>query len=240
LDSNIPDSDPYENQYTLPARHDKQRLPGCFFGRKNFFMKAMTIALLVLLFFNPDKILTEKWVIEKNSNLSIEGKSNVTAFRCDVTEYLRPDTVVFYKEDRYQPLFVIKGGLTININRFDCHQRYITADMRKTLKADESSCLKIDLLTIANFNTRSSSQIVKGSVAIELAGVTKKMEVDFSIQSDEKGYLRMCGARQVLFSDFGLVPPRKLAGLIKVEEEINVRFQLIMRPIETNTGNKFL
>ena len=202
-------------------------------------MKAVTTALAVLLFFHPDKIDTEKWVIEKNSSLYIEGKSNVTAFTCDVTEYLRPDTVVFYKEDRYQPFFTIKGGLTININRLDCHQRYITSDMKKTLKADESSCLKIDLLSIANFTSRSTGQNVVGSVAIQLAGVTRKMDIDFNVRSDEKGYLHLNGTRQVLFSDFGLTPPRKLAGLIKVEEAINVRFQLILRLIETN-GNKII
>lgn len=203
-------------------------------------MKALTTSLAVLLFFSADKATIEKWAIEKNSNLYIEGKSNVTAFRCDVTEYLRPDTIVFYKEDRYQPFFTIRGGLTININRFDCHQRYITADMRKTLKADESSCLKVDLLTIANFTARGANQNVKGTVAIELAGVTKKMEVDFGVQTDEKGYLRLYGNRQVLFSDFRLTPPRKLAGLIKVEEEINVHFLLVLRPLETNINKSIL
>lgn len=203
-------------------------------------MKVMTAILAVSLFFNTDKIVTQKWVIEKNSSLYIEGKSNIAAFACDVTEYLRPDTVVFYKEDRYQPFFTIKGGLTININRFDCHQRHITSDMRKTLKADENASLKIDLLTIGNFSPRSTGQNVKGSAAIVLAGITKRMEIDFNVQPDEKGYLHLRGSRQVLFSDFGLTPPRKLAGLIKVEEEINVRFQIVLRLIETNAGKSIL
>jgi len=203
-------------------------------------MKAITTILMALLFLHPGKPVTEKWVIEKNSSLYIEGKSNVTAFTCDVTEYLRLDTVVFYKEDKYQPSITIKGGLTININRFDCHQRYITSDMRKTLKADESSCLKIELLSIANFTARSGSQIIRGSVAIVLADVTKRMEVDFNVQLDDKGNLHLCGTRQILFSDFGLIPPRKLAGLIKVSEEINVRFRLVMRPVDTGMNKTLL
>jgi len=201
-------------------------------------MKLITLAFITGWFFTPGKAIVDKWVIEKNSSLSIEGRSNVNSFRCDVMEYLHPDTIEFYKEDHYQRFFTVRGGPTILINRFDCHQRYITADLRKTLKADESSALKIGLLSIDNFTPRSDGQKARGWVAIELAGITQKMELDFNIQTDGQGHLHLCGNREVLFSDFGLTPPRKLAGLIKVEEKIIVSFQLILRAVQTGNNNK--
>jgi len=201
-------------------------------------MKLIMLAFITGWFFTPGKAIVDKWVIEKNSSLSIEGKSNVNSFRCDVIEYLRPDTIEFYKEDHYQRFFTVRGGPTILINRFDCHQKYITADLRKTLKAGENAALKIGLLSIGNFTPRADGQKVKGSVAIELAGITQKMDIDFSVQTDERGFLHLCGSRVVLFSDFGLTPPRKLAGLIKVEEQINVSFQLVLRALQVNNYNK--
>jgi hypothetical protein len=199
-------------------------------------MKLLLTAFIVSMFFSPGKAILEKWVIEKNSNLCIEGRSNVSSFRCDVIEYLHPDTIQFCKEDIQQQQFIIKGGLSINVNSFDCHQRYITGDLRKTLKADASPLLKIDLLSIGNLSTADKN--IKGIVAITLAGVSRKMEVDYTVQTSNDGYLHLSGSRGMLFSDFGLTPPHKLAGLIKVEEQINVRFLLILRSIQSHTNNK--
>jgi len=198
-------------------------------------MKLMLTVFIASLLVTPNKVVIEKWVIEKNSNLYIEGRSNVNSFRCDVTEYLHPDTILFYKEDQ-QPQFSIKGGLTINVNGFDCHQRYMTNDLRKTLKADDYPLLRIDLLSIGNFTAANKN--IKGAVAITLSGITRKMEVDYTVQTGSGGNLYLNGSRQVLFSDFSLTPPHKLAGLIKVEEQINIRFQLILRSLQNNTNNK--
>lgn len=192
-------------------------------------MKLMLIFFITSLFFNPPKASVEKWIIEKSSNLSIEGRSNVSSFQCDVTEYLRADTVFFYKDD--QQIFTTKGGLTINVNGFDCHQRYLTNDLRKTLKAAEFPLLKIDLLSLGNFTAGDGNQKVKGWVAVQLAHITRKIEVDYTVKTGNGGILHLYGSQQLLFSDFGLVPPQKLAGLIKVEQQINIRFQLILRPI---------
>jgi len=189
-------------------------------------MKLLLTTFIASLLFSPNKVIIEKWIIEKNSNLSIQGRSNVNSFQCDVKEYLRADTILFYKEDEQQQ-FTVKGGLTINVNGFDCHQRYMTGDLRKTLKAQEYPQLKINLLSIGNFSTTNKN--VKGTMAITLAGITRRMEIDYSVQTANDGNLHLNGSRQVLFSDFGLTPPHKLAGLIKVEEQINVQFQLILR-----------
>ena len=189
-------------------------------------MKLILTTFIASLLLAPNKVVIEKWIIEKNSNLSIQGRSNVNSFQCDVKEYLRADTILFYKEDQQQQ-FIIKGGLTINVNDFDCHQRYMTGDLRKTLKAQEYKQLKIDLLSIGNFTATNKN--VKGTIAIRLAGVTRRMEIDYSVQTANDGNLHLNGSRQVLFSDFGLTPPHKLAGLIKVEEQIKVQFELILR-----------
>jgi hypothetical protein len=194
-------------------------------------MKPVIAILCSSLFFHPPTVSTERWIIEKNSNLHIEGKSNVAAFQCDVTEYLNSDTISFFKEEENAAFLTIKGGLTIHVNKIDCHQRYITNDLRKTLKADKIPLLKIDLISIGNF-TLSGNKNIKGLVAINLAGVARKMEVNYTVQTDEKNNIHLCGNRDVLFSDFGLTAPSKLAGLIKVEERLNIRFRLILRAVQ--------
>jgi hypothetical protein len=192
-------------------------------------MKTAIIILVTSLLFNHPPMV-EKWVIEKSSYLNIQGRSNVNTFQCDVNQYLHADTILLYKEGPAQEQYPVKGGLVIQINRFDCHQKYMTSDLRKTLKAEQLPYMKIDLLSMGNLDP-SANKNIKGTMAIELAGVKRKIAVDYTVRPAQNGCLHVQGNCRVLFSDFGLTPPQKLAGLIKVEQQIDVRFLLVMRCI---------
>lgn len=193
-------------------------------------MKTLLLILITSFCCPPRTTIVEKWKIEKDSNLYVEGRSNVSRFCCHVTEYLRPDTLCFYREALRSPVLLVKGGLTIDVNRFDCQQQYMKKDLLKTLKANEFPELKIVLQTIDNFS--GSIKNIKGTVIISLAGITRTMEVDYTVQYIDQNNLRLHGSRQILFSDFGLTPPRKMAGLVKVEEQMNVKFLLALRLIK--------
>lgn len=192
-------------------------------------MRLLLLPFFTTFFFNPPAATVEKWVVEKSSNLCIEGKSNVSSFQCDVVQYLRVDTIYFYKDDRQ--IVTSRGGITIDVNTFDCHQKYITADLRKTLKAKECPLLRIDLLSIGNLPVATGDYKTTGWVAIQLAGVSRNVQVNYTVQAAGNGVMHLYGSQRVAFSDFSLTPPRKLAGLIKVEEEINVKFRLILRAV---------
>ena len=193
-------------------------------------MKTLLLILITSFCCPPRTTIVEKWKIEKDSNLYVEGRSNVSRFCCHVTEYLRPDTLCFYREALRSSVLLVKGGLTIDVNRFDCQQQYMKKDLLKTLKANEFPELKIVLQTIDNFS--GSIKNIKGTVIISLAGITRTMEVDYTVQYIDQNNLRLHGSRQILFSDFGLTPPRKMAGLVKVEEQMNVKFLLALRLIK--------
>ena len=182
-------------------------------------------------------VSVEKWVVEKNSSLRIEGKSNVNTFKCDIIEYLNRDTILLYKDNSSDATQIVtKGCLTLNIKRFDCYQNYVTADLKKTLKAADNPYMKINLLSFGPIKANTPNQEIKGYVEIQLAGVTKKIDIDYVVVRNHSGSLHLVGTRKMLFSDFNLTPPRKLAGMIKVEEEITVRFQLVLRFISKKPG----
>ena len=195
-------------------------------------MKRLATSLLVFWLAGPAAIpVQEKWVIGQESTICIEGKTNINNFRCDIFEYLPHDTLVFYRDDQTRKPLSIRGGISININRFDCHQKYITQDLRKTLKADQKPCLDIDLLNIGYFDRTHPPRKVNGWVDIEIAGTKRRIDINYDVEAMNGNDLRLTGTKTLNFSDFGLVPPRKLAGLIRVEEQICVRFQLLLRPI---------
>ncbi len=187
-----------------------------------------------LLFAQSRTVTTaSKWVVESNSSLNIEGSTNVNSFRCDATEYMRPDTLTCWKDNATRKLIFAKSILTIDIDRFDCHHKFITNDFRKTLKADQNPALKIIFLNLDQLQPSATvnMQTVKGEVNIELAGVTRKEDIIFTVKKTDDNKLELFGTRMLTFGEFNLKAPRKLAGLIRIEEEIKVNFHLYLKMI---------
>src|SRR5947207_14375630 len=79
-----------------------------------------------------------RWVIEKNSSLNIRGETNINSFQCDLTEYLKADTLVYTKIDALKKLRFTSSCLVVDVMRFDCHNRFITDDFRYELNADDN------------------------------------------------------------------------------------------------------
>src|SRR6476620_5169023 len=165
-----------------------------------------------------------RWVVEKSSSLNIQGETNINSFECDVTEYLRPDTLVYLKNDATKKLCFTNSCLTIDVRRFDCHNKFITEDFRNAVKADENPSLKILFITIEQFSSNCNNQVVKGIVDIELAHVVKRSEINYTVKTLPGNRIQMNGSHIFSFPDFNLKAPKKLAGLIRTKDQIKVNF----------------
>jgi len=180
---------------------------------------------------NGAKPLVKRWAVAGNSSLNIEGRSNLSTFCCEVTKYLETDTLQYIKNETTRQFVFNNSRLNVNINDFDCHQRLITNDFRKTLKADQDRFLKIQFISLDAFDVHNP-QIVKGKVEIFIAGQVKCTTIDFKTSTTSTGLIQMNGTKTLLFSEFNLTPPKKLAGFIRIKEEITVHFQLFFKPVE--------
>ena len=180
---------------------------------------------------NGTRPVVKRWAVANNSSLNIEGRSNLSSFCCQVTRYLETDTMQYVKNETTRQFIFTNSCLTIDINNFDCHQRIITNDFRKTLKADQNRFLKIQFLSLDAFDVRNQ-QTVKGEVEILLAGQVKYTTIDFKTNATNTGLIQMNGTKTLLFSEFNLHPPKKMAGIIRIKEEIRVNFQLFFKPVE--------
>lgn len=70
-----------------------------------------------------------------------------------------------------------------------------------------------------------------GNADIRLAGVTKNFTIQFKSRKINTNNIEMIGTKAILFSDFHLIPPSKLGGTIKVKDQLDVEFKLIMAKI---------
>ena len=126
----------------------------------------------------------------------------------------------------------VTGRLNLNVQSFDCHNPVMTADLRKTLKVKEHPNLSIKFLTLNKFPGNLQQEQIKGLVDIQLAGVTKRFDVNYKFSKDEQNIVHLIGTRNVNFSDFNLIPPRKLGGMIQTNDQLKVQFRLNMKTLD--------
>jgi hypothetical protein len=176
--------------------------------------------------FRDKGVTTIKWVITSGCSLKVNGSTNINKFSCVIGNYNRPDTITTVSGNN-QPV-KMTGNIQLEVGKFDCHNAIMTADLRKTLKSETHPRLMIFFISMNQYPAPGKWGL-KGSVLIVLAGVSKNFEVDYKLVSAEKDLITLEGTRQVLFSDFNLKPPRKLGGMIKTNNELNVVFTLKMK-----------
>jgi hypothetical protein len=169
------------------------------------------------------------WLIDSDSRLSIHGSTNVSKFICKIDCYTGSDTLQFATNYQKCELQFSRNQMTIPIRNFDCGAKQISTDFWKTLKYEAHPQLDINFRSLQTLTIRNNS-FVNGIVDISLAGITARYTIRYRVTVIENSIL-LNGTHPVTFSDFNLVAPEKLKGLIKVKERLNVEFNLVLTQI---------
>ena len=170
-----------------------------------------------------------KWLISENSSLSVKGSTNIDKFSCDIPSCNQSDTLTVWKSEKG---VVLTGSINPAVFSFDCHKKMMTHDLQKTLQAKKYPKLHIRFLSLSELPQLSNKPVsITGQVEIEIAGVKKLYLINYEISADSAKVIQLLGTRNLDFSDFNLVPPQKLSGIIKTKDLLSVEFQLKMKAI---------
>ena len=170
----------------------------------------------------------KKWIISKNSSLSVNGSTNVNKFSCVIPTYDQVDTLTL-STNKTDTKVILSGTIGLSISSFDCHNSGMTKQLRKTLNEQKFPALRIKFLSLNKIPVLTTNlQSITGLVEIEIAGVGKRFEVNYQITKNDQKNILLLGTREINFSDFNLVPPRKLGGMIKTKDQLSVNFRLNM------------
>ena len=170
----------------------------------------------------------KKWVVNENSSLSVNGSTNINKFTCEIPAYDKTDTLAIGRSKSDKEI-ALSGEISLNVKSFDCHNSIMTHDLRKTLKEDQFPALRISFLSLNKLPGLSTrAELITGIVDIEIAGVRKRCVINYQISEDAQKVVHLNGSRDINFSDFNLVPPRKLGGMIKTNDKLSVDFHLNM------------
>lgn len=202
------------------------------FVRKHIVMKVLLtgIVFIFLTGFKPSPEkgeLVHRLIVQPSSKLTIDGKTNVNAFQCAITQYVGRDTLVLREGRNRRPVFT-QGFVGLNAATFDCGMQMMTHDFRKTIKSKEFPVVSIEFISFERLPKYGAAEAFKGKMKISLAGVTKPFEMTCTIETESSGYIHLKGSRRFTFADFNLEPPSHMMGLVKVQDALDVSFHLVL------------
>lgn len=119
---------------------------------------------------------------------------------------------------------VLEGSISLKTACFDCENALITRDFKKTLKQESYPELTFKLSMLLEWPELESE--LNGVMEISIAGVCRSYPINYTIKSSSPEEKHLEGYKDLKFSDFGLTPPEKLFGAIKVTDNVSVVFHL--------------
>lgn len=188
------------------------------------------IPVLWIALFSISFIEDEKWLIDPESRLTIHGTTNVSNFKCMFDCLENSDTLEFSRDYRLAEIHFSKSKMTIPVRNFDCGNRQISRDFWHTLKSEAHPNLDIIFRKFKGSVIKDNSSI-EGVMDIVLAGTTKRYIVKYQTSLRGENTVLLKGTQVVHFADFKLSPPKKMMGLIQVQENLEVEFNLVLKPL---------
>lgn len=149
-------------------------------------------------------------VINAQENyVQINGSTNVSTFRC-INNKFRADAGVYTFSEKNLPNIILK------ITDFDCGNRLMTKDFQKILYAEKYPEMTIRFVSFIR-NQKNFSAVVE----VKMMNQSKRYNIDFGVENN-----RLIGRKNVKFSDFNIIPPKKMGGMIVVKDDLNLIFCL--------------
>lgn len=98
-----------------------------------------------------------------------------------------------------------------------------------TLKADKYPNISYVFVKVMNVQRSGAETIMTVNGNLTIAGVTKPTDLVLRIKSLPNGDLEVKGSRKILMSNHGVKPPSFMLGAMKVGDEINITYDIILK-----------
>lgn len=191
---------------------------------------------LFIIFLNLLTPLTSNrvsYTIKESSSLTIAGSSNVNKFECTTYENFSNGYIYIISDENKEQVVFTNAVLRINVKSFDCQNPIMNKDFYNTMNAKESPTINVELLSAIPL---SNGKILKGQsgkfladVGISLNGTSKPDQIIVSWEKTGINHYRFTGEKQLLMSDFDIEAPVAALGLIKVNNQIKIKFDLYVQ-----------
>jgi len=162
-------------------------------------------------------------------NISIEGKTNVNNFEF-IYDSSNAKRVHFIEENQTEKSFYdsfIKFALPVKA--FESSNKKMNRDFYKMLKASHYPEIYVKIKASKLRKISMGKQLSSIGLELTLAGITKTVESRCCYLKNFSGNkIIMKGITKINLHNFSLKPPKKMLGLVSVNETIFINFEVAL------------
>jgi len=169
--------------------------------------------------------------IRPTSKLGINGKTNINTFNCHSQEQFESKMLNFEVDHEQAAIFFQHTELRVNIDQLDCGINAINKDLKKALLAEEYPEIIINIKEVINTNcntwiTGQQWIDLNANTDITITCETRPATIPIQVSKTDEKSFRIIGETQIQLCDFAIQAPVAMLGMIKVKDEINIKFDL--------------
>lgn len=154
------------------------------------------------------------------SKVWVSGTSTVRSWRCESTQVTGQADAA---GTELTQVGSARGEISIPVSTLDCRNGTMNGHMRTALKASQNPTLRFRATSVAV----NSEGAVRMTGPLTIAGQTREVTIN-GTAARENGRLRVTGTRQLTMTDFGVTPPRLMAGTMRVHAPVTVGFDVVL------------
>jgi len=145
----------------------------------------------------------------QDNYIQISGSTNINTFKCTNNTFRTPGGN-FTISERNLP------NIALKVDDFDCRNKMMTSDFQKTLSAEDHPYLNIRFLSLDK-----NKAVYNAQIEVKMINRSKIYNITLCLENG-----KLTGKRSVKFSDFNILPPTKMGGMIVVKDDLNLVFAL--------------
>lgn len=203
---------------------------------KRFFIFCfiiLTIGLTGFRLYHSRSFPPFSYSLLQGSKVSIQGATNVNEFTCFSDETYSQHSGNLHINDLKNNITFHQVILNVKTESLQCGNEVMNKNLFRTLGAEKYPFIVVELKEVSTKDGQpfNFSKLIhmSGKVYITLAGERRAHQIDFAAKQNSDGVYHFIGNHNISFSQYNLVTPTALFGLVRVKDIITVKFDLLVR-----------
>jgi polyisoprenoid-binding protein YceI len=164
-------------------------------------------------------------LLESGSKIWLQGSAGPVGFSCTATSVDVRGSVHMARRGHDQ----VRLNVTIPVRRIDCGLEGINSDMRDALKHRQHPSVTYSLSDFKLVGQRGLGHWVETQGKLTVAGTTRDVTIRVLGHPDSQNGMRITGQYEFDMTDYGIVPPAPMLGMIKVNKKMDIYFDVTFR-----------
>lgn len=207
-------------------------------------LRYIPLLLLLLLAGTTTAAAQVQYEVDPASRFWIEGSATTGPFTCEADEVDGFGRVA--TSSTAEEVSATEVELSVPVQTFDCGNRRMNADLQEALQVDDHPVIQytLDEVRTVGEPTADTPYQLQATGRLTIAGTERSIVVTLDGRAMADGRMQASGQVPLQMSDFGITPPTALLGLVRVHDDIQVRFRVLATVMlsastEATSGGRF-